>query len=470
MTKIARIQLPEPHPAQEIFTDWETKNPEARVLVAPAGTKVGKSFGCSLWEITAQLVNPGLYGVWIAPTLYKCRVGYRYMKAMLPDIPGIKCRDSSLEINLANHSFIKFMHGRDAEVTVEGDAIDTFVIDESGKQREQLWHSLFTTITQTDGRGIITGTPRGRNWYYHLYTKALAGDPMLCHAKLRTIDSPYVKQAAVDRAKRILPPLLYSQYYLADFVSDSSVYGALDGVWRDELPVLRPGFWLHPDAELRRQTVVMGVDLAKRHDYTVITAITGKGETVGFLRMRRKTYQEQAQILAKFASYFGGDDNEIRYDRTGVGDAVGEEISRIFDKHPGDWTISPVIFTNASKQEMVSRVTWAIETGFWRCPRIPRLEHEMINLEVSTSKSGLATYSAPPGDHDDCHWSLALALSGVHSSNAMGRSVDMIEAAMSGQLLTESEDEDDLEDDDTDLDDTLDDLDDDFLDDIREMM
>jgi hypothetical protein len=398
--------------------------------------------------LQSQLLNHGLYGVWIAPTLYKCKVGYRYMKAMCPDIHGISFRDSALEISLANHSFVKFLHGRDAETTVEGDAIDSFVIDEAGKQKSQLWHSLFTTITQTDGRGIVTGTPRGRTWYYDLFGKAVAGDPFLCQATLKTIDSPYIKPEAVERARRLLPPLLFQQYYLAQFVSDSTVYGDLSGVWRDDLVVDKPGFWIHPDAELLRRPVVIGVDLAKRNDYTVFFAVADNGETVGFLRMRRKTFGDQAKILGRFASRFRGEGNEIRYDRTGIGDAVGEEISKVFDRHTGDWSISPVVFTNASKQEMVSRMIQGIETHWFRSPRIPRLEHELINLEVAVTKSGLHTYSAAGGDHDDCHWAAALAVSGaLHTQNA-GFGIDMIEDALSGKLIElddEQPDDDNLD-------------------------
>ena len=172
---------------------------------------------------------------------------------------------------------------------------------------------------------------------------------------------------------------------------------------------------------------------------------------------------------------FPAEDNEIRYDRTGVGDAVGEMISEVFDKHKGDWGITPVVFTNAGKQEMVSRVTYAIETGWWRCPRILRVEHEFQALEVEVSKSGLHTFNAPGGDHDDVHWAFALAISGAHATTVRGSQLDMIEAAMSGKLLTTDE-----EDDDTDLppgddgDDGFGDLyddepDDDVINDVAEM-
>ena len=81
----AVLRLPTPHKEQEIFVTWEDQFPQAQVAVFPAATKVGKTFGSSIWLLQTALINQGFYCVWIAPTLYKCRIAYRYMKAMLPE-------------------------------------------------------------------------------------------------------------------------------------------------------------------------------------------------------------------------------------------------------------------------------------------------------------------------------------------------------------------------------------------------
>jgi hypothetical protein len=448
MGATAIIRLPEPHDSQRLITDWDMDHPEARVGIFPCGTKVGKSFGGSLWQVRQNLANAGQYGLWSAPSLYKARIGYRYQKAMLPDIPEIDCKDGRMEIWYGNASFTKFMHGRDAEVAVEGDAIDNFVIDEAGKQKAQLWYSLLTTITQTQGIGIITGTPRGTgHWYHDVFNKARLGDPFFCWGQLRTIDSPYVMPEAVEQARRLLPRALFEQYYLAMFTSQSSVYGDLSEIWDRSLEVKRPSFWMHPDESARNRSVCVGVDLAKRRDFTVFFAVNDIGQTVGYCRFRHRGYQEQIELLGRFSQYFKGEDNHLRYDRTGVGDAVGEIISRVFDRVAGDWRVTPVVFTNAGKQEMVARMQHAVETGWFSCPYIPRVEHEFVNLEVTVTKSGLHAYAAPDGDTDDVHWAAALGVTGAHVGLAGAETLDMIEAALSGKLLTSDEDEDDATDD-----------------------
>lgn len=441
----AILRLPQLHDVQSVFTEWNNLSPDAQVLIAPCGTKLGKTFGSAVWMLAEAAVNPGLYCLWLAPTTYKCRAGYNYLKKMLPDIPLFDPKDGRLEIHLGNGSFIKCLHGRDAETTVEGEAVDAFVMDEAGKQKAQLFYSLLTTITQTEGRGIITGTPRGFNWYHKEFLKAVAGDPFYHWATLMTSQSPFVTQKAVDQARRLLPPALFAQYFEARFVADSTVYGDLDSVWQKDIELHRENFWVMKDEAPRLRPVVIGYDPGKRGDPACMFATNDMGQAVGYIRLKRKQYTDQAKLLAKFTQFFKGESNAVWIDRTGVGDAVVEMVSAEMDKIAGEWSLKEVVFNNAVKQDMVTRNMMAIESGWFKCPLIPRVEHEFASLEVTVTKTGLHSYNAPEGDHDDVHWAASMSISGAYAGTIHDKTLDMIEAAMSGKLLTsEDDDEDDL--------------------------
>lgn len=427
MGAAARVILPPPHSGgQDKFVHWNENNHVAQCLVAPCGTKVGKSFGCALWLAKEVLLNAGMFAVWVAPTYQKCKIGYRYLKAML-DIPGVaKCIDGRLEIQLANGSFIKFLHGRDAEVTIEGEAVDLFVIDESGKIDKQVWFSLFTTITQTGGIGIITGTPRGFNWYFDVYQKAVNGDPFFTHVTLRTIDNPYNDQAAIDRARRLLPKMLFDQYYLAKFTSNSTIFGSLDEIWDETLkvPEGKIRFWVNPNEETRSKEVHHGIDLAKKRDYTVIFSTNERGQVVGYARFKNVPYPQQAKRIENYIQKFFGhtEDNFIRFDCTGIGEAVGDLIYDL----DIDASITPVTFTNASKADMVTRLTLAIEQKWLKAPRIKTWEHEMATYEVKVTKSGLHSYNASDGEHDDTVCAAMLSVPAAYQSSMSLEAEDML--------------------------------------------
>lgn len=446
----ARIRLPKAHDAQRIFLNWQDEYPEAQCLVAPAGTKTGKTFGSSIWMIKEALIDNGLYCAWIAPTYLKARIGYRYVKAMLPDSDFFRPIDGRLEIVLANGSFIKFLHGRDAEVTVEGEAIDRFVIDEAGKIQKQVWFSLFTTITQTRGYGIVTGTPRGFGWYYDVWRKGMDGDKFFHSIRLATSTSPYIEPEAIANARRLLPRHLYEQYYLANFVTNGSVFGELSTMWDETLKVPdgNPKFWIHPDENERNTLVVHGMDIAKQRDYTVVYSVNDRGKLVGYCRYRHVPYPQQAtRLKAYIVRYFNGEDvdNFLNYDATGVGQAFGDIILEELDDI--DISINPVVFTNKSKSEMVTRMTLAIEQGWHKAPRIQTIEHEFGTYEVSITKTGLHSYSAPDGEHDDVVSAAMIAISTAYKTSLAHDAEKMLEQSNSNTIenyataITEAEDD-----------------------------
>lgn len=428
--RIKQIVLPTPHPVQEIFVNWSEENPNAQCLIAPCGTKLGKSFGCTIWLLTEALSNPGLFCCWIGPTYLKCKIGYRYMRAMLPDIPDIKFIESKLEIRFGNGSVIKFLHGHDAETTVEGEAIDRFVIDEASKQTKQLFHSLLTTITQTQGKGIITGTPRGHNWYYDEFRKAKAGDPFYVWAQLKTEQSPFITKKAVEQARRLLPSYLFAQYYLAEFVSHSETFGDYSTIFDNRVRIkTKTKFWIHPDESKRAGDVVIGWDIAKKKDFSVFVAVNMVGEVVGYARFHGVGYDVQVDRLKYFAEHYFKGDRTVRYDATGVGDAVGD----IIVSKDIDADIRPVVFGNRSKQEMVTSTTVAIENSWLKSPFIEDMHHEMGAYEVSVTKTGLYSYAAAEGEHDDIVSALILAVSGAFAGALSENNEKMIQEMLAGK-------------------------------------
>ena len=431
------VRLPEPHKAQSIFFNWSDLYPEAQCLVAPCGTKVGKTYGGTLWMLKEALLNPGIYCAWIAPTYLKCRIAYRYFKAMLPDCEAFDPVDGRLEIKLANGAFIKFLHGRDAEVTVEGEAVDRFVIDEAGKINRQVWYSLFTTITQTKGFGIVTGTPRGFTWYYELFKQAQQGDKFFCWAQIKTKDSPFITEEAIANAKRLLPAYLYDQYYNAMFLSQSSTFGDLSTIWDEALvpsgDMINPKLWLHPDDTTRNMDCVHGIDIAKQKDYTVFYSINMRGQLVGYARFNKVSYPAQIKRVETYMNRFFNQpkcDNIIRYDATGIGQAFGDMLA----ESNIDAAITPIVFTNKSKSEMVTRATMAIEEGWHKAPRIERIEHEFASYELKITKSGLHSFSAPEGEHDDVVSAAIMAISAAYQSSMAEDAEKMLEKHINGNI------------------------------------
>jgi hypothetical protein len=390
-------------------------NPTSLFLVSDACIPTHNTFGSSIWMLTEALSNQSFYCAWIAPTYLKCKIAFRYMINMLPKHPWIKPVQSKLEITFANGTLIKFLHGKDAETVIEGENIDRFVIDETAKIDRQVWLSLLTTITQTRGIGIVTGTPRGFNWYYEIFKKATEGDPFFVWSRLKTEDSPYVSKHAIDVARRLLPANLFAQYYLAEFTSAASLFGDLSNLWDNTLPsVYNQNYWIHPKAEMFEGEITHGIDLAKKRDYTVIYSVNTKGNLVGFVRLRFMDYPMQVRLIKKYImKFFTKSENAIRYDATGIGDAVGDIL--IESDIPAD--ITPVVFTNQSKSEMLTKMILSIQSGWHKIPYIEAINHEFSVYEITISRFGSHKYSAPEGEHDDIVSAAMLAISRAYDTD-----------------------------------------------------
>ena len=433
--KTITLRLPSPHNGgQEKLLYWTLDHPVAQVLVAPAGVKTGKTYGSCLWMITEVLSTPRLFCVWIAPTYLKCKIAYRYFKSFLPQDNSINMMDGLLEIRFGNGSFVKFLHGKDAETTIEGEAVDRFVIDEAGKIVKQVWISLTTTITQTRGKGIVTGTPRGLTWYYDIAKQAVRNeDPFFCYCHMKTEDSPFVTREAILRAKKLLPHHLFAQYYLAEFISHSSTFGDLDLMWDQSINVrsCHEKFWIADEAE-RKDEIVHGIDIAKKMDFTVFYSVNGHGKLVGFCRFQHVSYPQQViRIKTYLTNYFNGAENTIRFDATGV----GVSFEDMLEEAQLEASLYPISFTNKSKSEMITKAVMAIQSGWHKTPRLKVIAHEFAVYELSVTSTGLHKYGAPDGEHDDVVSAAILAISGAYINSSNTDSEKLLEAALNGESL-----------------------------------
>jgi len=151
--------------------------------------------------------------------------------------------------------------------------------------------------------------------------------------------------------------------------------------------------------------VFLGIDWAKKEDYTVITALSvalGKPELVGFIRFHGIGYVEALKELHKLTKKFKSIVN-IKHDRTGVGEAIDDMMAQLTVPFEG------VVFTSASKAAMVNQLMMAFETKAITLPDWPEMVSELESYSVITNELGNARYSAPAGLHDDIVSSLMLA-------------------------------------------------------------
>lgn len=405
------VNLPEAHSKKQALIANAFDMGVREVWLA-CGTKWGKTAACSIAISKMLLGSQGKLLRWIAPIASQSLIGMDYCRRMLPGEPYINLNKSNRYIEVPSlDSKIEFWHGQDP-VNLEGAAVNHIVIDEAAKCKEQVYVSCRTTTTQTMGTYIFPSTPYGKNWFYNgcceaeLHQEwALKNNKPLEKLFLtaRTIDNPFIDPKAVSDARKELPARLFAQYYLAEFISDGSLFvGFRECVFGPELhfdeQIHR---WIDKDAKHKR--VVIGCDWAKSIDFCLFLALDIEtGKCVGFERFHKLAYTEAVKRLVRFSNVF----KEliiIYHDQTGVGEGIDDIMSLT------ELVFQGVTFTNKSKSEMVTHLMTSFEHQAIGIPNYDVLLSELSEFAVKVSDSGVHSYNAPPGHHDDTVCGLMLA-------------------------------------------------------------
>lgn len=411
--KKVTLTLPEPHPEQEKFIN-AFEYTGCRVVVGAAGTKYGKSFGSAIRLVKEAWEHKGFLCWWVSPSYRQSKIGYRLVRRMLPKGTFIEykadLRIVLIEPDGSEHSVIEF-RSADNEGGLRGEAVDFFVIDEAARVNYDSFVSVWTTATQTRGRGIIVSTPFGRGWFYDAFRRGWKVDergmprfgplnpdpyPEWHSIRMATWYNPYVPVESIREAKRTLPADVFRQEYGAQFIDDSA------GVFRNVSGCIRGALFEAPQPG---HTYALGVDLARLRDYTVIVVIDKTRNHVVYVeRFNQIAWEVQYSKIIQVARRYRA---VVCADGTGLGDPIVQTLQS------AGLRVEPYkIGGSTAKQQLIDKLRLNIEQERITYPEnkhTMEMLEELRSYEYTISDGGVIKFSAPSNKHDDCVIALALA-------------------------------------------------------------
>lgn len=405
------IDPPAPHGQKQALIMQALLQPGVEEIWLACGTKWGKTISASAAIVNGVFTKPRAIYRWVAPYYSQSKIGWAYVKTILPPPPHVKLNYAGLQASVpSNGSAIHFYHAQNP-VALEGYGIAGYVFDEAAKMKEDVYSSAKTTVTVTRGPMLFISTPLGKNWFHKKCVEAReemeraryeGRTPKKIFITAPTSDNPHVPRESIESARRNLSARLFRQYYLAEFEDDGDVFPEYrQCIWTDELDLYGDSQkWTASGAS--EMSVVVGADWAKTVDYCVFTAIDlATRKVVGVQRFHRQAYTEAIRALVLFTRQFKRCE-VVYHDKTGVGMAIDDQLAYT------DLNYKGITFTNASKSEMVNRLITAFEQQAVFIPRWNLLISELDSFEVQVSSVGLLKYGASSG-HDDSVCSLLLA-------------------------------------------------------------
>lgn len=388
-----------PHPKQRAIMADTT-----RFRVVPAGRRFGKTLMARREAAERALSAPNQYIWYMAPTDEDAReLAFEPLRNELPAsvFAGKPKETPPREIRFTNGSRISF---RSARSQSRGRGIDHVVVEEAGEQENDVWYAVLRpSLSDTLGTALIIGTPKGRNWFYELYSRGLdPTDTEVSSWHATTYDNPHVADSEIEQARATLPERVFRQEYLAEFLGDE---GEVFGNVRDRNT--RP-YALGDVTGVEPYTT--GVDLARTANYTVAATLDSEGMLVGFFRTRGGTWAAMKTRLKQYLDPFPGNayldstrDNKVVED-------LARELQHV--------DVTPVRFTPQAKADLIENLAARLETEdiilpAEGTPATPRdtdvLLAELDSYQYDTTPSGNVRYGPPEGHNDDAVDALALA-------------------------------------------------------------
>lgn len=396
------LSLPRPHAAQQSVI-----NSRARFRVVCCGRRWGKSI-----LAVNRLVDGGLRGwpvAYFAPTYRMLREVWREVrKRSAPMLYRTNAQERRLE--LITGGVIEFW-SLDSPDVARGRKYKRAVIDEAAMipHLQEAWENVIRpTLMDYRGDGWFKSTPRGHNYFYRLWRLGMDGELDWQSWQMPTSANPHIPPDEIEALRRTLPERVFAQEVLAQFLEDGG------GVFRG---VTAAATATPQDAPVKGHEYVMGVDVARDVDFTVISTIDAHTRDLVHLdRFNQLDFATQSGRLIALTERF--QPRVIVVERNSMGIPFVEHLQRL------GLPVQPFMTTNASKAQIIDGLALAFERADLRILPDPTLIGELQAYESRRLPGGMLRYSAPEGQHDDCVMSLALAFHALTTSGGPPVDVD----------------------------------------------
>lgn len=269
--------------------------------------------------------------LWGAPTFDQVRIGWDETRHATGKLAQFT--QQRMEAVFPNGGIIRYRSLDDPD-NARGHTADGIVIDEVGDVNERAWYEVLRPmLIDTGGWAWMVGTPRGHNWFWREWkavgdrtdsaawqapTLGVAVQDGVLVRRPHPLENPHIAFSEIEHLWRTSPERIFRQEVLAEFVDDAG------GVFRGVSQAIN-----EPPAYSDQHEYVMGVDLARKVDFTaciVIDMSVSPAHVVAVDRFNQVDWSLQVQRIRALAERYHV--RQVLVDQTGVGDPIVEQLRR----------------------------------------------------------------------------------------------------------------------------------------------
>ncbi|MDH4120438.1 MAG: hypothetical protein OEV94_01860 [Deltaproteobacteria bacterium] len=391
-----RIELPYLPHQKQVF------DAEERFVVYVKGRRAGGTKGAvfRLVEI-AQQEHPGSRHLWVEPVHRNiAKLVSRYFRPLLEGT-DFRWQASQRVLNFPSGSYCDFVSAQRPDL-LAGFGYDYIWINEAGivlQDPALFWETLFPMGAENQGaRWFIIGSPKGPGLFQQMFAWGQADSkPDWKSFRHPSHVNTLLSRDMLAHMESHMPEREFRQEILAEFVESEGAFFREPRKAAQGAPETsgQPG-----------SAYVIGVDLARRADYTVAwVARLHPRRGVWCERFKQTAWRQQISRLGDLSRRFN--QAPLVVDATGAGDPVAEEMAA------QGLPVRPVVITGAVRRQLLDRLAMELEQGRFTLFPHPETLEELENFRLTQGRP-----DHPSGSHDDCVFALALC---VHALPGQGQ-------------------------------------------------
>lgn len=409
-----RIVLPPLKPWQkDIYDKVANRGGSGKTFVLKSARQRGKSVLANALLVSYLLSNKCTCVV-LEPTMAQSRRMFRQVQGWLEGSGAIESANATLlEMSFVNGSECLFksaeMRDNLRGFTVSRSGI--LVIDEGAYVRDDIYEIIYPIVDACKAPMLVISTPLFRSGeFYKLYQQGLNPE----FQNVETFDwmngdydmSDMLSAEKLEYYRKTMTRLKFQSEILGEFIDAGSfVFGDFTKCLGDLS---------------RKPAVYAGIDWSAGNnddgDYTVLTLLDEEARVSDIKYWRNF---DSVDLVDAIATEIGmhPDLKSVQVELNSMGKVYRDLLKR----KVRSGLVKDFVTTNESKRRVIEQLITAFQQGKITVPQDRELVKELQVYQIESTPTGMVTYNAPSGAHDDAVISLALAYDLVQKKAGQGK-------------------------------------------------
>ena len=394
----AVIQLVDEHPTG------------ARIIVKSSRQK-GKSILLNQLLIRNAVNKPKTNSVLIEPTNAGCRRMLQDAIDCLSNIPIVKSANQQFnEITFTNGSSILY-RSAESEDGLRGISLkknSLLCLDEGAFLKDEVYSIVLPFANVHDCTVLVCSTPKFKTgMYYQLYSKAKEGKKGFYLVDFGDYDtSMLISQEQLDLARETMPYQAFVNEYMGEFMElRGEAFGDFSGVLNDNF---------NKTVDVYYMAIDWGA--GTNNDSTAISIFNNMKEQVFVEHFNNETAPATiARIIKRIKEY---NPVSVTVEQNSIGQVQYDNLVDSLRKEKIAVRVKKFVTTNDSKRRIIEKMISAIEHGEITLLNDTEQSLQLTMYKKESTRTGLVTYNAPSGYHDDIVIADAICLDELIIRNA----------------------------------------------------